>query len=339
MPERHELRLLVVEDDLAMRRLIEAVLRAEGFARLATAETGAEAIARAPEADVILLDHKLPDLDGVGVIARLRELPHAPSVIVVTAHGNERLAAEALRAGAEDYLTKDGALAALLPQVVERVRRARGLREKLGAAEAELVRAERLAAIGEMTVTLHHEINNPLMAAFTEVQLLGFEAAAFTPEQRASLQRVQEALARIRDIVRRTGDLRGATARAYPGGMQMIELGASGARTPGSRGGAVVLLGEEQLGRVVDLLLREAGFRVARTADPAEARVLAGAADVTLVVVRSAADRPLGGLAVPAARPWRLVALGGDAAARAAGADALVPLPFDPETFAEELGA
>ena len=60
----------------------------------------------------------------------------------------------------------------MLPQILERVRRNRELRKALVAAERDLVRAERLAAIGEMTVTLHHGINNPLMSASADVELL-----------------------------------------------------------------------------------------------------------------------------------------------------------------------
>ena len=96
---------------------------------------------------------------------------------MITAHGNESLAAAALRLGAEDYLVKDASLAQLLPQVLERVRRIRAVREALAAAERDLVHAERLAAIGQLNVTLHHTINNPLMAASAEAELLLSDAA------------------------------------------------------------------------------------------------------------------------------------------------------------------
>ena len=92
--------------------------------------------------------------------------------MLITAHGNESLAAGALRLGADDYLAKDQSMLEMLPEILERVPRSRELRKALVAAERDLVRAERLAAIGEMTVALHHEINNPLKPASTDVELL-----------------------------------------------------------------------------------------------------------------------------------------------------------------------
>ena len=117
----------------------------------------------------------------------IRARPHPPAVVMITAHGNESLAATALRRGADDYLAKDASLAEMLPQVLERVRRARELRKALAASERDLLRAERLAAIGEMTVTLHHEINNPLMSAFADVELLLADPAMPESKRREGL--------------------------------------------------------------------------------------------------------------------------------------------------------
>ena len=105
----------------------------------------------------------------------------------------------------------------MLPQILERVRRNRELRKALAAAERDLVRAERLAAIGEMTVTLHHEINNPL-----DVGLRRRRAAAGGPRMppdRAPARparRSRRPCDRIRDIVRQIGDLREVRTQDLP---------------------------------------------------------------------------------------------------------------------------
>jgi signal transduction histidine kinase len=119
---------------------------------------------------------------------------------------------------------KDGWLSHLLPEVLERVRRERELRGALAAAQAELLQAERLAAIGEMTVTLHHEINNPLMAASAEVELLLARGDGLSDDQKAALGEVRVALDRIRDIVRKIGNLREAKTTPYSGELKMIDL-------------------------------------------------------------------------------------------------------------------
>ena len=135
MAERSALRILVVDDDPAMVRLAAAALTAHGFTDLEHVATGRDALLAAARADVLLLDQNLPDLAGREVLLALRAWPEPPSVVMVTAHGSETFAADALRAGAEDYLVKDASLAAMLPEVVERVRRMRSLREALATAE------------------------------------------------------------------------------------------------------------------------------------------------------------------------------------------------------------
>jgi DNA-binding response OmpR family regulator len=334
---------MVVDDDPAMVRLLRQIIGSHGFAAPTDVNTGQAALAAADEADAVLLDHQLPDLSGLDVLAELRNRPNPPAVILITAHGNESLVAQALRAGADDYLAKDAALPELLPQVLERVRRNRALREALTAAERDLVRAERLAAIGEMTVTLHHEINNPLMSASAEVELLLSEMNSVGEHGRASLVAIKQSLDRIRDIVRRIGELKQAQSTEYLTGLRMIDLGAGpGVRTV-RRGAAVLLIPEESLARVSALLLRTAGFDVQRCANAADAERAANGLGVTLVLVaggnKTSGAEPLGGFRPDRSRGYHLIALaaGDPAPARAAGADHVMALPFDPGTFAAEV--
>lgn len=157
--------MLLVDDDPTIARLVQHAIGQVGFESLTLAATGREALDALDGVDIVLLDQQLPDATGLDVLDAIRARPNPPAVVLITAHGNESLAAAALRRGADDYLAKDIYLADLLPEILERVRRNRELGKALVAAERDLVSAERLAAIGEMTVTLHHGINNPLMSA------------------------------------------------------------------------------------------------------------------------------------------------------------------------------
>lgn len=335
-------KVLLVDDDPAMVRLVRKILAGSGFVSVQHAPTGREALDRLDGVDVVILDHQLPDTTGLEVLEAIRTRPHAPAVILVTAHGNESLAATALRRGADDYLAKDVSLTELLPQVLERVRRTRELRKALVAAERDLVRAERLAAIGEMTVTLHHEINNPLMAAFMNVELLLADASMGEAARRETLTGLRDALHRIRDIVRRIGDLREVRTKGYATGVQMVDLEAAGSASDVRRGRALVLVTDEDLERIVLLLLRHAGFEAER-ASRADLGAVQGGSDVRLVVLLggtgAAGAHPLGGFVPPADRGYKVVALvaGEGAAALAAGADQIVQLPFDPGAFTAEL--
>jgi DNA-binding response OmpR family regulator len=339
-------RILIVDDDHTIARLVMHVVRSLGFGPATHVTTGREGLEAMEEADIVLLDHQLPDANGLDVLETVRARPHPPAVIVITAHGNESLAAAALRLGADDYLAKDHSLLEMLPQVLERVRRNRELRKALAAAEQDLVRAERRAAAGELTVTLHHNINNPLMSASADLELLLADPDMPLAQRQQTLRAIQTALRRIRDLVRQVGDLRDVRTKPYLPGVRMVDLETAGQSAVPSvepHGTALVLVAEEDLARVVDLLLRHAGFTVERCRAVDDLRQATGRLGVALVVVLGGTDaagaHPLGGFDPPHPRAWRLVALvaGDGTAARAAGADRVVELPFDPGSFTAEM--
>ncbi len=336
-------KVLLVDDDPMMVRLVRKILADIGVTAIVHATSGREALESLEGVDVVLLDHQLPDTTGLAVLEAIRARPQPPAVILVTAHGNESLAATALRRGADDYLAKDVSLNQLLPQVLERVRRIRELRKALVAAEQDLVRAERLAAMGELTVTLHHEINNPLMAAFAQVDLLLADPAMEADARRDTLNGLRDALHRIRDIVRRIADLREVRTKPYATGARMVDLDHIAPVAAVARGRALVLVSEEYLARVVTLLLKHAGFEVVRAEDTAQLERLAASSRPRLVVAQGGTDaagtRRSGGFVPPTERDYRVVALvsGDGRGALAAAADRVLELPFDPASFAADI--
>ncbi|MEK7205548.1 MAG: sigma 54-interacting transcriptional regulator, partial [candidate division NC10 bacterium] len=99
--------VLVVDDEHLIRWSLEQQLRREGYGVL-LAETGAEALqkAQAEGPDLVLLDVRLPDADGLEILERLRVAnPEAP-VIMITAHGGVESAVRAMKLGAHDYVIK-----------------------------------------------------------------------------------------------------------------------------------------------------------------------------------------------------------------------------------------
>lgn len=109
--------ILLIEDEPQMRRFLRVALEGSGY-RYLEAATGQEGLALAvqhrPEA--ILLDLGLPDMDGLDLMARLREWSHTP-VIVISARGQEADKVGALDAGADDYLTKPFGTRELLARI------------------------------------------------------------------------------------------------------------------------------------------------------------------------------------------------------------------------------
>lgn len=116
-------RVLVVEDDKAVRNLIITALETQGY-QYYTAETGTTSImeAASQQPDIIILDLGLPDMDGVDVIYKVRTWTNVP-IIVVSARGDDRDKIEALDAGADDYLTKPFSVNELLARLRVTLRR------------------------------------------------------------------------------------------------------------------------------------------------------------------------------------------------------------------------
>jgi DNA-binding response OmpR family regulator len=107
-------RILVVEDEDAIAEPLVGGLRREGF-EVERAATGAAAL-DAPAADVVLLDLRLPDTDGLDVCRRLRERSDVP-IIVVTARGEEADRVVGLELGADDYVVKPFGLRELIARI------------------------------------------------------------------------------------------------------------------------------------------------------------------------------------------------------------------------------
>jgi two-component system KDP operon response regulator KdpE len=118
--------ILVIDDEVQIRRLLRVTLEGGGF-RVAEAETAAlgltEAAALRP--DLVVLDLGLPDLPGVELLRRLREWSPVP-VLILSVRGGEQDKIAALDAGADDYLTKPFGSGELLARARAMLRRQRG---------------------------------------------------------------------------------------------------------------------------------------------------------------------------------------------------------------------
>lgn len=113
--------ILVVDDSAVDRRLVAGLLKQSNL-QVELAEDGREALdcLRGTPIDLVVTDLQMPELDGLGLVRHVRDHgPHVP-VILITAHGSEDLAIEALHAGAASYVPKSE-LAGSLSHVVDEV--------------------------------------------------------------------------------------------------------------------------------------------------------------------------------------------------------------------------
>lgn len=173
-------RLLYVDDDAGLRRLVERKLSAEDF-RIELAEDGRAGLARLEQGDIdaVALDQFMPGLDGMETLARIQAMPDPPPVVFVTGAQESRLAVAALKAGAADYVIKDiqGEFIVLLRAAVEGALASASMRRAKEAAEAEVRAArDRFEALATERAMLLREVNHrvgnslQLIAALLQLQ-------------------------------------------------------------------------------------------------------------------------------------------------------------------------
>lgn len=163
--------VLVVDDERVFRVMSEEALTAKGF-EVRTAATLARARAELDRAtpDVLLLDRRLPDGDGIELLGSLD--PGGPLTIVVTAYGDVENAVEALRAGAVDYLTKPIQTTDLLIKL-DKVLEARGLRDRLQLARTSAARPPLREGRSEPERALRESLRSVSASPSTPVLLMG----------------------------------------------------------------------------------------------------------------------------------------------------------------------
>jgi two-component system response regulator AtoC len=165
--------VLVVDDERSFRLLAEEALSSEGF-DVRSASTLARARTELDKAapDVMILDRRLPDGDGIDLLRELTASGQLTSqVIVVTAYADVTNAVEALQAGAVDYLTKPLQVTDLVIKL-RKVLEARGLRDRLELAQSAAVPpmiAPRSAASQDVV----HKLEQVAQSPFTPVFLVG----------------------------------------------------------------------------------------------------------------------------------------------------------------------
>jgi len=110
-------KILVVEDEQEIRRFLRVSLASHGY-RLVESATGKDGLMQAAsqQPDLILLDLGLPDMDGMQLIAEVRQWSQVP-IVILSARGQDRDKVNALDAGADDYLTKPFSVGELLARI------------------------------------------------------------------------------------------------------------------------------------------------------------------------------------------------------------------------------
>ncbi|MDH7514104.1 MAG: response regulator [Clostridiales bacterium] len=141
MKEKQPARILIIEDEAVTARLIKRKLEQAGYhvEHVRDSEVGIGRVV-SESFDVLIIDYSLPGRNGLEVIRILEAKGIFPPTIMVTGSGDERIAVEAMKLGAKDYIVKDeeGRYLELLPRVVERIITEKSLLLEKQKAEEEL---------------------------------------------------------------------------------------------------------------------------------------------------------------------------------------------------------
>ena len=217
------LRVLLVEDNRDQAELIRrALARQNPHLDVTVVSDGTACLAAVSRGrySIVLLDYSLPGMNGLEVLERLR--PSGVPVVMVTGQGDERVAVEAMKAGAVDYVIKTSGYLAALPTMLHkalkqhelalengrlyeeaqrRLRESEALLAELRATQEHLVRGETLRALGELASGAAHHLNNLLAVIMGRVELLLLKAES--PALRQPLGVVIRAARDGAEVVRR----------------------------------------------------------------------------------------------------------------------------------------
>lgn len=192
--------VLYIDDDEGLRTLVQRALTRRGY-RVELAENGPQGVSMAAGTafDLAVVDHFMPQVDGLATLALLQDLPEPPPVVYVTGSEESRIAVAALKAGAADYVVKTVGedFFDLLDNAFQQTLAAVALRREKEAAEVKLRASnERLQA---MLREVNHRVANSLqlVSAFVRMQ------AAADPAVRRPLEDTQQRITAIAQVHRR----------------------------------------------------------------------------------------------------------------------------------------
>lgn len=217
IPEGEGPLILVVDDEPDMRNYLVAAL--EKKYRVIQAQDGEQALntAQKHKPDFILLDLMLPKIDGLQVCRTLKqdnETKHI-KIMLLTARIDEEAKINALKNGADDFLTKPFSkmeVQTRLRNMLQTAELEKSLRihnkelkdtlSTLKQTQSQLLHSEKINALGKLTAGLLHEINNPLNYALTALQIIKREPAFVDNEiLNETLHDIDEGMNRIKTII------------------------------------------------------------------------------------------------------------------------------------------
>jgi len=215
MTAENKIKILVVDDEEILRDRLKRLLELDDY-EVVTAENGLRGLEEFAsfKPDIVLLDIKMPGIDGIEVLERIKKIPNMAEVFIMTGHGGLETAIQAMRNGAFDYMTKPidyDELEINLKRAMEKkmlrqqldsyVHDIEDANRKLKTQGAQLLQAAKLTAVGELGAGVAHEMNQPLMAIASHLEILLMNPTI------SSDQKINEKILKVKDQFARLGTI------------------------------------------------------------------------------------------------------------------------------------
>jgi DNA-binding response OmpR family regulator len=213
------MKILIAEDDVVSRRLLERKLVMWGY-EVVACQNGLEAWERLQRDDspsLAILNWMMPGMDGVQICRQVRNLKRKTYIyiILLTARDQKEDIVEGIEAGADDYVTKP-----FNPHELNvRVRAGRRVLEM----HAELLQREKLHGVVEMAGATCHEFNQPMQVISGYAELLMKEVSPSDPI-RVKIERIKEATEVMAQITGKLQQITRYETREYYDGMRIIDI-------------------------------------------------------------------------------------------------------------------
>lgn len=176
--EPEPINILIIDDDLSYVKSAQYHLKKFQAKKFNVTwkedgPKGLQELQKNPNINVVLMDHVLPTMTGLEVIRQIHEKKINVPIIFLTSKKDYKVAVEAIKSGAEDYLAKDEIVESMLPRTIIAVLERSQLKKKIADIEkGKLITQKRSEAIRELVVAVCHEFNNPLAAIKISADIL-----------------------------------------------------------------------------------------------------------------------------------------------------------------------
>ncbi len=215
-------KILIVDDQGVNRAVLKGVLgQAVASYQFLEAKSGTEALEalrQDPSVDIILLDVMMPEMDGFEVCKRLKADPKTKDIPVIFVTGLEKTEdkVKGFQAGGADYITKPINLEEATARIAAHLR--------IRMAEKERLELENIETIKNMVVTYNHNMNQPLMASLTYLEIL-LTLTEETDKKHATLKKMKVELNNLSAILKKIQAIEKPKRTDYVGDIKMIDLG------------------------------------------------------------------------------------------------------------------